>query len=169
MNRHLWPGISVGRDTADKSIDETINEIMIDRGMQPESKGVIHWSISSVTKNPRLSDTLIKSIYKKQALVPASPWLDNKAPASPSVTTILQNDLWKISWTHPDEKDVFHWVIYYQYGNTWTYQVCNHLVRSLQLEQTKGTGVLQQNLRSVIVTAVDRTGNESEKLVVVIK
>ncbi|MBL0274339.1 MAG: family 10 glycosylhydrolase [Chitinophagaceae bacterium] len=169
MKRHLWPGISVGRDSTDKNLDETINQIMIDRGMLPQSKGVVHWSISSLTKNPRLADTLLKSVYKKQALVPASPWLDKKAPAPPVVSRALEKEVYKINWTHPDEKDVFRWVIYYQYGNTWTYQVCNHLVRSLQLEQTKGTGALQQQLRSVIVTAVDRTGNESEKLVVVIK
>lgn len=169
MKRHLWPGISVGRDSTDKNLDETINQIMIDRGMLPQSKGVVHWSISSLTKNPRLADTLLKSVYKKQALVPASPWLDKKAPAPPVVSRVLEKEVYKINWTHPDEKDVFRWVIYYQYGNTWTYQVCNHLVRSLQLEQTKGTGALQQQLRSVIVTAVDRTGNESEKLVVVIK
>ena len=169
MNRHLWPGISVGRDTADKSIDETINEIMIDRGMQPQSKGVIHWSISSVTKNPRLADTLIKGVYKKQALVPASPWLDNKAPASPIVTTALQNDTWKISWTHPDEKDVFQWVVYYQYGTVWNYRILNHNERMLELQRTSGTGAILKNLKAITVSAVDRTGNESERKVVELK
>ena len=92
---------------ADKNIDETINQIMIDRGMQPESKGVVHWSISSVTKNARLADTLIKGVYKKQALVPASPWMDNKAPACTSGNTALQNDIRTINWTHPDDTRCF--------------------------------------------------------------
>jgi uncharacterized lipoprotein YddW (UPF0748 family) len=162
-HRHLWPGISVGRDSTDKNLDETINEIMIDRGMQPESKGVVHWSISSITRNPRMADTLLKSVYKKQALVPASPWLDNKAPAAPTVTTAWQNDSLKINWTHPDEQDVFHWVVYYQYGNAWSYQVMNHNERWLSVSRSFGMGASAKPLQRIIVTAVDRTGNESEK------
>ncbi len=163
MNRHLWPGISVNRDSTDKSLDETINQIMIDRGMIPQSKGVVHWSISSLTKNPRLADTLLKSVYKKQALVPASPWLDNQAPASPVVSISQQNDTWRISWTHPDEKDVFLWIVYTQYGNGWSYRILNRNERWLALQPTSGTGTAQQTLKKVIISAVDRTGNESEK------
>jgi len=174
MNRHLWPGISVGRDTSDRNIDETLNEIMIDRGMIPESKGVIHWSISSVTRNPRLADTLLKSVYKKQALVPSSPWMSKKIPAAPAVTTALQNDSLKISWTHPDETDVFHWVIYYQYGNRWDYKILNWKDRSLTLAvkdlvRTNTAVTTQQSLKKIIVTAVDRVGNESEKREVEVK
>lgn len=161
MNRHLWPGISVGGDGSDKNIDEVLNEIMIDRGMQPQSKGVIHWSISSVTKNQRLADTLLKSVYKKQALVPASSWLDNQPPAAPVVTSTLQNDNWKINWTHPNEQDVFHWVVYSLYDNTWTYQILNRNDRTVNLPTTMGT--TKQLLKKIIVTAVDRTGNESER------
>ncbi len=163
MNRHLWPGISVGRDSSDKSIDETLNEIMIDRGMQPQSKGVVHWSISSVTKNPRLADTLLKSIYKKQALVPASPWLDKQSPGIPEVHTSWQDSVLKISWFHSNEGDVFHWVVYYKYGNTWNYRVMNHGDHVLELSKTMGTGTSLKTITSLIVTAVNRTGNESEK------
>ncbi|MEP6700772.1 MAG: family 10 glycosylhydrolase [Bacteroidota bacterium] len=169
MNRHLWPGISVGRDSTDKNLDEVINEIMIDRGMLPQSKGVLHWSISSLTKNPRLADTLLKSIYKKQALVPASPWLDKKLPDAPVVTTALQNNVYKISWTSPDEKDIFRSIVYYQYGNTWSYQILNYTDRSLNLEMTKGAGVSLQKLKAIIVSAVDRTGNESAKKITELK
>lgn len=166
MKRHLWPGISVGRDSTDKNLDETINQIMIDRGMQPQSKGVVHWSISSLTKNPRMADTLLKSVYKKQALIPSSPWLDKQSPSSPVVTTSLQNDGWKISWTHQEEKDVFLWVVYSQYGNNWTYRILNQSTRSFLLSSTTGTGTSLQKLKNIIVTAVDRTGNESEKRLV---
>jgi uncharacterized lipoprotein YddW (UPF0748 family) len=163
MNRHLWPGISVGRDTSDRSIDETLNQIMIDRGMQPRSKGVVHWSISSVTKNPRLADTLIKSVYNKKALVPASPWLDKKAPQLPVVSTKSENDLMKISWTHPDETDVFCWVVYYKYNNRWSYDIIAGNKRSLSIKKILVENTQQSILSAVIVTAVDRTGNESEK------
>jgi uncharacterized lipoprotein YddW (UPF0748 family) len=169
MNRHLWPGISVGRDSSDKNIDETINQIMIDRGMQPQSKGVVHWSISSLTKNPKLADTLLKSVYKKQALVPASPWLDKQAPAPPIVKTELENNIYTIKWTHLNQKDVFHWVVYYQYGTVWSYQILNHTGHLLQLPRTTSTGISIQNLKAIIISAVDRTGNESEKRLVEVK
>jgi len=169
MNRHLWPGISVGRDSSDKNLDETINEIMIDRGMIPQSKGVVHWSISSLTNNPRMADTLLKSVYRKQALVPPSPWMDHNAPAAPAVITTMQGDVYKISWTHPDEADIFHWIVYYQYGNNWIYQVLNRNDRSLEIKRTTGTGASLQQLKKIIVTAVDRTGNESEKKEIEIK
>jgi uncharacterized lipoprotein YddW (UPF0748 family) len=161
--RHLWPGISLGRDTSDKNIDETINQIMIDRGMLPQSKGIVHWSISSLTQNPKMSDALLNGPYKKQALVPASPWLDHQAPATPAVSMALQNDTLKISWTHPDEKDVFRWVVYYKYGNTWNYQILNHNERSLQLALSAEENKSRVSLNRIAVTAVDRVGNESER------
>jgi len=45
MGRHLWPGINVG-DTSARNTTEVMNQIMVDRGITPKSKGVIHWSIS---------------------------------------------------------------------------------------------------------------------------
>ena len=167
--RHLWPGISVGRDSSDKNLDEIINQIMIDRGIMSESKGVVHWSISSLTRNPRMADTLLKSVYKKQALVPSSPWMDSKAPVAPAVTTESQNEFLKISWTHPDEKDVFRWVVYYQYGDRWAYRILDRNQRWIALGPTTGSGSATQKLTKIIVTAVDRTGNESEKKIAEIK
>jgi hypothetical protein len=151
----------VGRDSSDKSLDETINEIMIDRGMQPQSKGVVHWSISSLTKNTRLADSLLRSVYRKQALVPASPWLDSKAPAAPKVTQSLQGDMYTVNWTANDPKDVFHYVVYYQYGTKWEYKILNATDQSYSLKRSSGTN-MPAVLNNVIVTAVDRVGNESE-------
>jgi hypothetical protein len=164
--RHLWPGISVNRDTSNRSLDETINQIMIDRGMIPESKGIVHWSISSVIRNTRLADTLLKGVYRKQALVPSSPWMDNKAPAAPAVTTESQNEFLKISWTHPEEKDVFRWAVYYKYNERWSYTILNRNERTFSLRKTVGENANKQVLNTIIVTAVDRTGNESEKRIV---
>ena len=41
--------------------------------------------------------------YRKQALVPASPWLDNKAPAAPVVNNSVTGNKVTVNWTHPDE------------------------------------------------------------------
>lgn len=161
QHRHLWPGISVGRDTSARTVDETINQIMITRGMQPQSKGVVHWSISSDIKNTNLANTLLAGVYKDGALVPASPWLDKTAPAPPIVSTTKMQDSLQVKWSHADEPDVFRWVVYYRYNNVWSYSILNRTERSLQVKMISGTDKAPANLNRIAVTAVDRTGNES--------
>ena len=157
MNRHLWPGISVSRDTSAPAVTETLNQIMISRAMLPNSSGVVHWNISSVTKNPNMAKMLIERPYKNQALVPASPWLDNKAPDAPTVNLNQEGETITIQWQHNDAKDVFHWVVYHQYGKTWTYTILNQDDRKIDLKPLKG----KDKLNAIAVTAVDRMGNES--------
>lgn len=167
MNRHLWPGMNVGLGGDEKNVDEVINQIMITRGMLPNSNGAVHWSIAGLTKNEKVMAGILAGPYKKQALVPASPWLDDKAPEAPVVQTSLQQGQLKISWTHPDEKDVFRWVVYYQYGTKWNYTILNRkdrfLVKSATEEVLKGLKVTVPAvmLTKIAVTAIDRTGNES--------
>lgn len=158
FNRHLWPGISVGRDTSARTTTETFNQIMISRGMLPESPGVIHWSLSSVTKNPNMGKMLIEGPYATNALVPASPWLDDQLPIAPSVITDQQGgDSVAIHWSHPNEKDIFRWVVYYQYGASKGYRILNRGARSMNLAPHNGTS----KLTSVAVTAVSKSSNES--------
>jgi uncharacterized lipoprotein YddW (UPF0748 family) len=161
-NRHLWPGINVGLGGDDKNLDETTNQIMITRGMLPQSPGAIHWSISSLTRHPDLAIGLAKGPYSKPALVPASSWLDNEAPAVPDASASVQDSTVKISWTHPDEKDAFRWVVYYQYGTNWDYKILNRNDRTLELN-CNSTGNKPAPLLRVAVTAIDRVGNESNR------
>lgn len=158
LHRHLWPGISLGTDTSARNTDETLNKIMISRGMLPQSPGVVHWHISSITRSPNMAKALITGPYKQDALVPASPWLDKIPPIMPDVQTAVEADsLIRISWSHTNAADAFRWVVYYQHGNQWNYQIFNRHDRFAILK-------LKENGRSlshVAVTAVDRTGNES--------
>lgn len=163
QKRHLWPGISVGRDSSARNVNEILSQVMISRGMLPSSKGIVHWSISSLTKNPNMAKALLEGPYKTDALVPASPWLDKKAPASPNVNVATEPEKVKISWTHPEEKDVFRWVIYHQYGNEWSYTIVNHNVRSIDINKVKTANNNRGELKKVSVTAIDRTGNESHR------
>jgi uncharacterized lipoprotein YddW (UPF0748 family) len=157
QNRHLWPGINVGTDTSAKNVNEVLSQIMISRGMLPQSPGVVHWSISQVTKSPNMSNAILNGPYKKQALVPASPWLDSKAPDAPTVTLDQLGNALKINWTPADEKDVFHYVVYYKYNGAWNYKIMNRGDRAATVPFLEGKNKLTQ----IAVTAVDRTGNES--------
>jgi uncharacterized lipoprotein YddW (UPF0748 family) len=167
QHRHLWPGISVGRDTGMRTVDETLNEIMITRGMLPESNGAIHWSISSDIKNSNLSNALLESVYKKNALVPASPWLDNQPPSAPVVTSeVVRDSLIQITWKPASEPDAFRFVIAMKYGNTWQTEIMNRKDRTYLIKRTKINGKTISPLNMVIVRSVDRTGNESADVVV---
>ncbi|PYF69381.1 glycoside hydrolase family 10 protein [Pedobacter nutrimenti] len=153
MGRHLWPGMNVALGGDDKNVDEIINQIMITRGMLPGSMGAIHWSIAGLLKHEKLINGILNGPYQKGALVPESPWLDQVVPASPSVQTEQQPGQLKISWSHPKEKDVFRWVVYFQYGTKWGYTIMNRNDRFLVKAQA--------NLKRIAVSAISRTGVES--------
>ena len=175
-NRHLWPGISLGRRRGSMVIDETINQIMITRGMIPQDPGNVHWSIGPLLNNQELVRAIVQGPYKHQALVPSSPWLNDRLPQAPDVNTVIQGGQLEISWSHIDQQNIFRWVIYYKYGNSWDYTILNGEDRFLAIPLFKSNKEymdkkspqeaikIEEALDKIIqieVTAVDRLGNES--------
>lgn len=163
MGRHLWPGINVGTDTSAKNVTEILSQVMITRGMLPQSKGVIHWSIGQVFRSENMRAGLMAGPYKNGALIPATPWLDNTAPAAPNVSSEQIGDSTRLSWTHNNPSDVFRTIVYYRHGNNWTYKILNRNEQSLMVPNTIRNGNQSATLSTWKVSAVDRTGNESEK------
>ena len=164
QQRHLWPGMSVGRDTGSKTVNETLSQVMITRGMLPQSMGAVHWNLTSDIRNTTLSQALLDGPYKKEALVPASPWLDATLPAAPAVTQSVNGNNVTINWL-PAGSDAFRWVVYYQYGSRWNYTIVNQNDRSLSLPLLSADKT-PARLARVAVSAVGRTGNESTRTVV---
>lgn len=176
-NRHLWPGISIDRFQGDRAIDEITSQIMIARGMLPESPGVIHWSIGPLAMSPSLAKAMLSGPYQKQALVPPSPWLSARTPAAPRVSLITDRDSVRVTWSHPHGTDMGRYVVYYRYGSGWNYMICSGdknsavipafsvntaMLRQIDPEGFTGFKELLTPLQSVAVTSVDRFGNESE-------
>lgn len=162
MDRHLWPGINIGLGGDEANAVETINQIMITRGILPESPGVVHWSIGPLVKYPNLAEAIVKGPYSKDALVPRSPWLNNKIPNAPVAVPVVAGDSVKINWVPVGESDVFRYVVYFKYGDNWDYEVVNRKDNFLFLERfQKMEGENRKPLTAVAVTAVGRTGNES--------
>ncbi|RFM25765.1 glycoside hydrolase family 10 protein [Deminuibacter soli] len=163
QQRHLWPGMSVGRDTAFKTVNETLSQLMITRGMLPHSMGAVHWNLQSDVHNTALSKALLDGPYKKNALVPASTWLSDAIPAAPKILNVIKRDgAVTIGWAHPNEAAVFRWVVYYKYGSRWNYTIYNRNDRSVTLPLSSADKT-PAKLTQVLVTAVDRTGNESAR------
>ena len=167
MQRHLWPGINVvNKNPTIASNQEVLNEITLTRDIIPNSVGTIHWNLSSLTKNPRLANELLDGPYKTTALVPASPWLDSIPPPAPVVSIVQLNSEINLEWKSNDH-DIFNWVVYYQYDEKWDYTILSVGEKKFQLKQ-KNTDSFgkQQILKNIIVTAIDRAGNESRQYII---
>ncbi|MDT0650918.1 glycoside hydrolase family 10 protein [Autumnicola edwardsiae] len=155
-NRHLWPGINdalIGEEEK-KDTDEITNQLMITRGIL-DSRGAVHWNVGPIMKNSELAHALKEGPYRKKALVPASPWLDDEAPKAPKLNISKFEDKLALTWEHPDPEDVFRWVLYFKYENSgWDYKILNQNERNFTLHNAR-------NFTKIGITAVDRTGNES--------
>ncbi|WP_026932929.1 glycoside hydrolase family 10 protein [Christiangramia echinicola] len=167
-NRHLWPGINVGLGGDEKNVDETINQIMITRGMLPESKGTVHWSIGPLVKHKNLARALVEGPYRKKALVPPSPWLDDSAPEVPEFSFKVENDRLLMNWEVSDPKDISRYVIWFKYeqGN-WDYKILDGNVTSFSLQNV--VGEKKKMMERIGITAVDRLGNQSDFKEIILK
>lgn len=180
LGRNLWPGMIISRPREEKTADEIFNQIMIIRGIVPEGPGHVHFSMKAFLRDSSAVNAVLKNgPYQRQAIVPASPWLDDDAPASPTVTVSSLNDTARLSWEHPNISDVFRFIIYYRYNDTWGYSIVaqNDSVVTLPAERTvrrenrnrnndAAPAEITEQLNSIAVTAVDRMGNESEPMVI---
>ncbi|MEG9327494.1 family 10 glycosylhydrolase [Salinimicrobium catena] len=161
QQRHLWPGINIDFGGDEPNVIETISQIMITRGMLPESKGSVHWSIGPLLKYPKISAGIRDRAYSRKALIPASPWLDATPPKKPELSVELNNDLVNLSWNHENEFEIFQWVIHYKYKGAWNYRILDRHQKSLTLPRSHSEGE-NNYLTHIGVTAVDRSGNQSE-------
>src|SRR5689334_2619157 len=78
QHRHLWPGLFTSRYGS----AETVNQIKVTR-RQPGATGHIHFSMKAIMHNRDGITDALKDLYATPALVPASPWLGDEAPAAP--------------------------------------------------------------------------------------
>jgi uncharacterized lipoprotein YddW (UPF0748 family)/CubicO group peptidase (beta-lactamase class C family) len=176
--RHLWPGMSIGRLKGEKAVDETINQIMITRGMLPQSPGAVHWSIAPLQTNNLLAEALLAGPYRQQALIPSSPWLNNTAqPAAAPVVNVQKNsDSLKIQGQQFSGEQANQTIIYSRYGDYWKYHIYGNQTRQFSLPlqqinnrislkefaQKEGLEKMLLPLNKIAVSFVGRGGNESE-------
>lgn len=163
-DRHIWPGINAGLIEEEGYENELFNQLMITRGMLADDPGAVLWNLKALMNDKESEKALAESYFRKPALVPPSPWMDNKAPKSPEVFTQLDGNTLRIFWEHPDQNDVFRWVLYFQYeGSKWDFKILN----KVQFSELKTTlsylvGEKKIKLSKIGMTAVDRTGNQSD-------
>lgn len=158
--RHVWPGIFTSK-TADGSSkpfspDEIVQQIDVTR-MRPTVNGHVHFSIAPLMQNRAgLFDKLKANSYQSAALVPASPWLGDQAPAPPSVALRRGANGLTVGLGAP--KNATQYAIWARYGEEWRFTVASAARNEVVLADYDGVPA-----HTVVVTAVDRLGNESAR------
>lgn len=170
--RHLWPGVSIGRLSGDQQRDEIVNLIMITRGMLPKAPGMVHWSIQPLVESDSLRAVLREGPYATPALIPEMNWLKKESDSnwkkhSNIVDVTLIPRFGNIEITF---KDDFHlvssWIIQAQYENRVTTKLVSSNTRSYLLPYTVPKFVETQYpdfsevevISSFDIHAVDRFG-----------
>ena len=159
--RNLWPGLFIRPEVERKEMTlEILNQIMVTRGIVPQSPGTMLFSMRSLmSKDTTITKALINGPFKTIAISPAYAWLDSKLPAAPQLTVDqLRNEL-KISWQPARDEKPFLYVLYTKIDETWSYEVFPASTFSVSKQ------VNVKRIFAVAISAIDRCGNESDKTI----
>jgi hypothetical protein len=156
----------------------------------PGASGVVHFSMKALMQNRGgIADALHDGPYRKPALVPAATWLDDKAPPVPAnvkaervtdlpvaattqpstgpttspggVYTRLQKPSGvRITWNAGKGERAWLWAVYTKHGKQWKLHVVPGDQNELVVRDDPSFG----DVTAVAIAAVDRTGNESKRV-----
>ncbi len=153
LKRHLWPG-NYTSQVGTWPAAEIMNQIRLTRRTEGAS-GNIHFSMKPLMQDRAgLSRSLENSLYSRQALPPATPWLDDRPPPSPEVRGKPPT----LSWTAGPGEAAWLWVVRLRRNGAWD-------IRILPAQQTTWDVGDSGSTDLVAVSAVDRCGNESKPFV----
>jgi uncharacterized lipoprotein YddW (UPF0748 family) len=169
--RHIWPGNVTSR-VSDKgasggpnswTASELLEQIRRTRA-QAGATGNVHFSMKALMDGRGgLVDSLENGLYSAPALVPASPWLSDSAPAKPRawvvVDSITGNTQLRVAPATAHR--VWLWAVRARTGGKWTTTILPSEQHAFTLSRA-GTPVPDV----VVVNEVNRYGNTSEDVVV---
>jgi uncharacterized lipoprotein YddW (UPF0748 family) len=160
--RHVWPGLFTSRlDSTPKSwsADEVLGQIDLTRAKErPPERGEVHFSMKSLLENRKgIADRLKSGPYASDALVPASPWLDAAPPRAPRVFVELGPAVrLRIHLSVWLDEATTHYAVWTRRQGEWRFQAVPTSETHLDVEAG--------GLDAVVVSVVDRAGNESERV-----
>ena len=139
---------------------EVPNQLAAIRQREGENSGFIFWPLQRVMPNSALTERLKANEFAEPALIPPSPWLDDKPPARPVVKLMGRGDSATVELREPRSNgrgnEVFVWAIQAKFGNAWKLAVVPGHVDKVP---TEGAAALA-------ISAIDRTGNASERVII---
>jgi uncharacterized lipoprotein YddW (UPF0748 family) len=162
--RHIWAGNipnRVGTRTNEWEPDEILEQVRLARA-HPGTTGNVHFSASSLLRNPRgLGDALRSTTYAAPALVPATPWLSSGTPARPFVHADLDGGLHATALTlQPGAQAPSRWIVQARWQGEWLTLLLPGATRETHVEWTDGHAP-----DMIAVRLVDRAGVESEPVI----
>jgi uncharacterized lipoprotein YddW (UPF0748 family) len=159
--RHIWPGNAAYRVGGSQSFPagEIVEQVRATRA-RLGATGNIFFSAKSLVQNlGGVSDLLKSGPYAEPALIPATPWLDRTPPRPPAISVASRAaGLLQVNWRPRGSEGAFRWVVRARQGARWRTEVLPAAARSYAFESA-GRQTGEQLL--VVVSAVDRSGNES--------
>ncbi|HEX4644453.1 MAG TPA: family 10 glycosylhydrolase, partial [Verrucomicrobiae bacterium] len=115
-NRHVWPGNDLVKLGDQWKPWEIVNQIRLTR-KESGGPGNIFWSIKCLMENRGgFATVLERDLYAEPALVPASPWLEQKPPGKPVVQAGAGND---IVWEPAEAEKASFWVLQTKTNSEW--------------------------------------------------
>ncbi|HUQ28789.1 MAG TPA: family 10 glycosylhydrolase [Usitatibacter sp.] len=156
MGRHVWPGLFTSRiDATEKSWtpEDIAGQIELSRAR--DAQGHIHFSMAALAQDRRGIVERLHSTYANAALVPATPWLANRAPPAPAVNASAEGDVIRIATAQPTPWLLATWALY---GEAWHFSVLPRGEGAITRERS-GNRLVQ-----LVVSSVDRAGMESDRV-----
>jgi uncharacterized lipoprotein YddW (UPF0748 family) len=164
--RNMWPGNFTSRvgSTGENSwkTQEILDQISITR--LEGANGNVHFSARVFMQNrDSLVDRLLAGPYAGPALVPPSPWLDSIPPLAPRAT--LRRDAatraLAVDFKPVGQQKVWRWVVRYRVGPDWSTLLLPGMQRTHMFAPSSANAPPDE----VVISAVDRVGNESKPTV----
>lgn len=164
--RHVWPGLftsSVAETPKGWTTEEIVNQVSQAR-RRPAATGHIHFSMIALQQDRRGVATRLRTeTYAEPALVPATPWLGTQVPEAPQIvgrnlagparerSLLLAPGL---------GAEVARYAIWRREAGQWRFAVQPARNRVISLQPQSAFG----RVDAVVVSAVDRLGNESPRV-----
>ena len=163
-DRHLWPGTSVGRRRGDAGATEMVNQVMITRGLVADAPGMCFFSMKSLQREgSRIAQALVDGPFAERALIPPTPWLDDRPPTAPEARVERASDgTLDVAWTPQGDEPAFQWVVAIERGANWEHRILPGASVATRIDAGA------KPVTRVAVSAVDRVGNLSAKSVVAV-
>ena len=168
--RHIWAGNFSSRVAATSGVrwpsSELLEQIRLTR-QQPGAGGNVHFSMQLFLQNrDSIIERLAGAAYATPALVPASPWLDPDPPLRPLATAQADTALGRVAVTLTPQgsQRIARWVIRARYEEGWI----TFILPGAERSHTLATGDASSTPSILVINAVDRAGNESPPLSVVV-
>lgn len=159
--RHIWPGLftsRIGAPAKSYQPEEVLRQIAVTRA-RPAATGHVHFSMVALMENRQgIGDQLRSVHYTTPALVPATPWLDDTAPDVPGVSARRAASGVKLKLSAG--KANARYAIWSRHGDQWRFAVAP----ASAVDYTVADDATLGAATAVVISAVDRLGNESARV-----